>query len=102
MLLSSRNNLEAQDRDLMKFALSTLSASEEPSALVCPREIFIVTRQNLKQLSVSQLQKNVLNDIDAFCTSFGRNLAEEDFKESYDIYPTQDQMARLSIDFKAT
>lgn len=74
----------------MKFALSTLSASNSPSSLVCPREVFIVTRTNLKQLSISQLQKNVLNDIDAFCASFGRNLTEEELKESRDIDATQE------------
>ena len=70
------------DRDLMKFALNKLSASEDPASLVCPREVFIVTRHNLKQLSANELQKGVLNDIEAFCSSFGRNLTEEDFKES--------------------
>ena len=81
-VLASKASESESDRALMKLALNKLSASADPASLVCPRDGFIVTRQNLKQLSATELQKRVLNDVDSFCASFGRNLGEDDFKES--------------------
>ena len=89
--------------DRMKFALTTLSSSQEPAKLICNRENFIVTRQNLRQLDVNQLRNNVLEHIEDFCCSFGKNLNEEDLEESRAINHggSPEVMAKLAIDFKA-
>ena len=89
----------------MKFALNTLSACKEPAKLICERNTFIVTRQNLKQLDVNELQKSVLEHIEGFCSSFGKNLNEDDLRESKAVkcsgFDGMEEMAKLAIDFKA-
>ena len=87
----------ADDRELMQFALKTLTASEHPSTLICRRECFIVARSNLKSMAPTELAKNVLDNPQDFCCSFGRNLTEDELVETADCRT----MARLAIDFKA-
>ena len=95
----------SNDKELMKFALSTLSASEDPASLICNRDTFIISRKRLMQFDLANIIQLDLISIEAFCCSFGRNLTEEDFTESQavlqDTERSTGEMARLQIDFKA-
>jgi len=70
------------DKELMKFALSTLSASEDPASLICSRDNLILSRKKIMLLDLANISQLDLISIEAFCCSFGRNLTEEDFSQS--------------------
>ena len=89
----------------MKYALRTLSACQEPATLICKREEFMISRANLKQLSVQEMIKGVLANITAYCTSFGRNLTDDDLSEA-EAFKVKEpgfstETFRMAIDFKA-
>ena len=88
-------------RELMRFALKTLSACKMPGLLVCPRGQFFITRQNLRSLSVDVLAAGVLDNVAAFCCSFGKNLTDEDLGEASANVKRHPRMAQLSVDFRA-
>ena len=85
------------DKEMMQYALKTLTANEQPCSLVCKRDCFIVTRANLKQMNRGDLIKNVLENADDFCCSFGRNLSEEEHAQ----FAHNEAMKGIAVDFKA-
>lgn len=108
----SSNASFANDQQLMRFALQTLSASKDPEKLLCSRAVPL-SRSNLKLLAKndSQALTDALRDVHALCCSFTRSADEDEEIEVLPQFqaktngttnePSARSYARLAIDFKA-